>query len=121
MRYLIAALVSLAATASIAADYTGYPPSEVKGEARTGLMAQKICSIKWGADARHVTDAMKAEVFQREGYSGNDDHRCDNPKNPKRRCEIDHLISLSSGVPTLSPICGYSPMPALGTQVARTT
>jgi len=34
VRYLIAALVSLATTASIAADYTGYPPSEVKGEAR---------------------------------------------------------------------------------------
>lgn len=99
MRHVIAAFVALAlfTTAALAADYTGYPPSTVKGEARAGLTAQKICSIKWGLDERHVTDAMKAEVFHREGYSGNDDPRCDNPGSPERRCEVDHLISRELG------------------------
>jgi hypothetical protein len=87
----------MATTAAFAADYTGYAPSDVKGESVADLTAQKICSIKWGEDQRHVTDAMKAEVSHREGYSGNDDPRCDNPKSTTRRCEVDHLISRELG------------------------
>ena len=43
------------------------------GAVRAGLSKQKICSIKWGKDERHVTDAMKQEVFAIYGYTGYDD------------------------------------------------
>ena len=65
------------------------------GAVRAGLSKTKICSIKWGLDARHVTPAMKREVFARYGYSGNDDPQC--VPAGKRRCEIDHLISRELG------------------------
>ena len=62
---------------------------------RAGLSKTTICSIKWGKDARHVTPAMKRQVFQLYGYSGNDDPRC--VPAGRRRCEIDHLISRELG------------------------
>lgn len=65
------------------------------GAVRAGLSKQKICTIKWGQDARHVTEAMKRQVFTLYGYSGNDDPRC--VRAGKRRCEIDHLISRELG------------------------
>jgi len=37
------------------------------------LTQDKICTIKCGLDARHVTDAMKREVFALYGYTGNHD------------------------------------------------
>jgi hypothetical protein len=74
-------------------------PRLTPGVARTDLTRAQVCSMKWGKDARHVTDAMKAQVFAVYGFSGNDDPRCDPPKPPpgqkpsEQRCEIDHLIS----------------------------
>ena len=65
------------------------------GAARAGLTKQKICSIKWGRDERHVTDAMKQEVFSRYAFTGYDDPRC--VPAGKRTCEIDHLISRELG------------------------
>lgn len=65
------------------------------GAVRVGLSKQKICSIKWGKDERHVTDAMKEEVFALYGYTGYDDPRC--VPAGKRTCEIDHLISRELG------------------------
>jgi hypothetical protein len=65
------------------------------GSIRVGLTKAKICSIKWGKDARHVTPAMKRQVFQRYGYMGNNDPKC--VPAGKRRCEIDHLISRELG------------------------
>lgn len=65
------------------------------GVSRAGLSQAKICAIKWGKDARHVTPAMKKQVFGLYGYSGNDDPRCVPAGN--RRCEIDHLISRELG------------------------
>jgi hypothetical protein len=59
------------------------------------LSKQKICSIKWGKDERHVTDAMKQEVFALYAYTGYDDPRC--VPAGKRTCEIDHLISRELG------------------------
>jgi hypothetical protein len=40
---------------------------------------------------------MKHQAFVLYGFSGNDDPKCDNPSSPKRRCEIDYLISRELG------------------------
>lgn len=65
------------------------------GVARAGLTTVKICSTKWGKDVRHVTEAMKREVFAAYGMSGNDDPRC--IPHGAQRCEIDHLVSRELG------------------------
>jgi hypothetical protein len=70
-------------------------PTKTPGAVRPGLTKSKICSIKWGMDARHVTESMKRHVFEMYGYSGNDDPNC--IPAGKRRCEIDHLISRELG------------------------
>ena len=44
--------------------------SKTPGVARAGLTKAKICSIKWGKDERHVTDAMKRQVFESYGFTG---------------------------------------------------
>ena len=62
------------------------------GVARSGLTAEQVCTIKWGGDARHVTAAMKRQVFAEYGLSGNHDPYCQ-PKG----CEVDHLISRELG------------------------
>jgi len=66
------------------------------GVARTGLSKSTICATKWGKDERHVTAAMKAQVFALYGYSGYDDARCVADAHGQR-CEIDHLISREVG------------------------
>lgn len=77
--------------------YSGDIPdlSKTPGVSRPGLTKAKICAIKWGKDARHVTSAMKKQVFDLYGYSGYDDSRC--VPAGKRTCEIDHLISRELG------------------------
>jgi hypothetical protein len=70
--------------------------SKAPGAARAGLTKQKICSIKWGRDERHVTAAMKRQVFETHGYTGNDDPKCVSDKRG-RHCELDHLISRELG------------------------
>src|ERR1700687_2421761 len=79
------------ARALILPDYTLTP-----GVVRNGLSREKICTIKWGRDVRHVTEAMKRQVFQSYGMTGNDDPSCVADANG-RRCEIDHLISRELG------------------------
>jgi|HubBroStandDraft_6_1064221.scaffolds.fasta_scaffold01743_16 hypothetical protein len=66
------------------------------GLARAGLSKAKICAIKWGKDERHVTAAMKEQVFSLYGYSGYQDKRCVPDANGKT-CEVDHLISREVG------------------------
>jgi hypothetical protein len=71
--------------------------SRTPGAYRHELTLAKICATRWGADERHVSEAMKKKVFRRYGLSGNDDPWCSpNPDSP-RRCEIDHLISRELG------------------------
>ncbi|HEY2010508.1 MAG TPA: HNH endonuclease signature motif containing protein [Rhizomicrobium sp.] len=62
------------------------------GVARTELTVHQICTTKWGKDARAVTAAMKRQVFQEYGLTGNSDPFC-RPKG----CEIDHAISRELG------------------------
>lgn len=66
--------------------------SKTPGVARLGLSKATICSTKWGRDERHVTDAMKQQVFALYGYGGYDDPRCVEDAHG-RTCEIDHMIS----------------------------
>ena len=66
------------------------------GVARTDLTLKKICTTKWGKDARHVTAAMKKQVFAAYGLTGNTDPACI-PDARGRRCEIDHLVSRELG------------------------
>lgn len=65
------------------------------GAVRSGLTKKRICEIRWGKDERHVTDAMKQQVFELYGYSGYDDPHC--IPAGKRTCEIDHLVSRELG------------------------
>lgn len=54
------------------------------------ITKQEVCSTHWGRDARHVTSAMKRQVFRDAGYPlGNKDPRCP--------CEIDHIVPRSIG------------------------
>jgi len=66
--------------------------SKTPGAVRAGLTKQKICPIKWGKDERHLTAAMKRQVFESYGYTGNHDPKCV-PDKRGRHCEIDHLNS----------------------------
>ncbi len=60
------------------------------------LTKQQICTTKWGLDKRHVTEAMKQRVFEREGYPlGNKDPRCN--------CEIDHIVPRDLGGADVEP------------------
>jgi hypothetical protein len=74
-----------------------------------GITVQKICSTKWGADAHHVTAAMKRSVVADYQF---DVRVCPlTLNNGKRvpRAEIDHLISRELGgadaVDNLWPQC----------------
>lgn len=88
---LVIALIGFSAFADDLPD-----PSKTPGLARAGLSKATICNTKWGKDARHVTPAMKDEVFALYGYSGYNDPRCvPDPKG--HTCEIDHLISRELG------------------------
>src|SRR6266446_9248086 len=79
--------------AALAADIPDL--AKTPGVTRSGLSKAKICSTKWGKDERHVSDAMKQEVFVLYGYSGYSDARC--VPSGKRTCEIDHLIPRELG------------------------
>lgn len=65
------------------------------GVARADLTLRKICT-KWGKDARHVSKAMKQQVFAAYGLTGNNDPACIRDASG-RRCEIDHLVSRELG------------------------
>ena len=48
---------------------------------------QQVCSMKWGKDARHVTEAMKRQVAQAYGI----------PWDQHGQYEFDHLIPRELG------------------------
>lgn len=71
-------------------------PNLTPGVARSDITEKNVCATKWGKDERHVTAAMKQQVFAMYGYTGNDDPRCVKDAHG-RACEIDHLISRELG------------------------
>jgi hypothetical protein len=80
---------------AVAKDLTLPDPALTPGVSRA-LSIKTICTVKWGRDARHVTTAMKKQVFAEYGLIGNNDASCVKDLNG-RRCEVDHLISRELG------------------------
>lgn len=62
------------------------------GVARSDISDTQIRHTAWGKDRRHVTPAMKAEVFRRYHVTGDKDPSCGKP-----RCEIDHRTPRACG------------------------
>ncbi len=88
-------IVSLAAVAFSARGGDLPDLSKTPGASRA-LSTKTICATKWGADARHVSAAMKQQAFANYGYTGNTDPKCV-PDSSGRHCEIDHLVSRELG------------------------
>jgi hypothetical protein len=83
--------LTLFTLAAYAADLPD--PTLTPGRARVVSKAE-VCRRGSSRDARHVTAAMKREVFRRYGIpSGNHTGFCAGPHG----CEVDHLISLELG------------------------
>lgn len=89
--FLVALLAALPALAGDLPD-----PTLTPGVVRDGETVETICNTRWGHDVRHVTKAMKQEVFRRYHMSGNLDAACV-PDAHGQRCEVDHLISRELG------------------------
>src|SRR5689334_4242338 len=95
MRFLYPAIALVALSGHArAADVPD--PDKTPGVVRTDISDSRICQVKWGLDARHVTASMKNQVFQSYGFTGNDDPKCKQDARG-RHCEIDHLISRELG------------------------
>jgi 5-methylcytosine-specific restriction endonuclease McrA len=107
-------IIALATVPGLAATFPTLPDHKLTpGKANTSLSVTKICSTKWGQDARAVTDKMKKDVIKAYHFSTS---VC--PVTTFRgkripRVEIDHLISRDIGgadvVENLWPQC-YEPV-----------
>ena len=93
-QFILAVAFALVGTVTAFAQMLPLLPNHMltPGVARTDLTLKKICTTKWGKDARHVTAAMKQQVFTAYGLTGNKDPACIRDASG-RRCEIDHLVS----------------------------
>jgi hypothetical protein len=62
----------------------------------TGVTAADVCTPGWATDHRHVTSAMREQVYREYGY--NYDY-CQGPDRgvAYQSCEVDHLIPLELG------------------------
>lgn len=74
------------------AQATAIPDSTVTPGVVRAITDDEIRATAWGKDARHVTPAMKREVFRRYHVSGVHDPSCGEP-----RCELDHLVPRACG------------------------
>lgn len=79
------------------------PDSSVTTGAVRLRSKEKVCSIKWGKDERHVTEKMKDAVYaqygtaQGQGVCAYKTHTGKKGQAVKEGCEIDHLISRELG------------------------
>lgn len=96
MRDLILAAALLIASSVCASPATLPLLPNLMLVARTDLTLKKVCKTKWGRDERHVSKAMKRQVFAAYGLIGNNDSACIRDARG-RHCEIDHLISRELG------------------------
>jgi hypothetical protein len=103
-------------------------PAEFEADPRryfAGVTADDVCTPGWAADHRHITEAMRAQVYREYGF--NFDY-CQGPEPgvAYQACEVDHLIPLELGGSndmknlwpqpyscTLKAMCGatYDPRP----------
>jgi hypothetical protein len=85
------------------------PDSTLTPGACKSMDIHTLCTTKWGKDARHVTAAMKAKVFQEYGLTDNSDTSDCEPDKHGRHHEVDHLCSRELGgedvVENLWPQC----------------
>src|SRR5437879_45129 len=79
--FLVVGLSTVGSAQTAAPDLTLTP-----GAVRP-LSKATICKIKWGKDARHVTDTMKKQVFAAYGI----------PWAQHTMYEVDHLIARELG------------------------
>jgi hypothetical protein len=93
-RIVLVAVLLLAHAAPAGA--VDYPDPKLTPGATVPMTVRRLCSTKWGKDARHVSAAMKREVFELYGLSGNDAASCGTDAHG-RHCEVDHAISRELG------------------------
>ena len=82
MKKVIVALAVTLVLPLIAVAQTVPNSTLTPGKVRV-LSTARVCSIKWGVDRRHVTEAMKRHVAKAYGV----------PWSQHARYEFDHLIS----------------------------
>jgi hypothetical protein len=89
----LALLIILTAAASAVEPLQRLPdPHLTPGVADRGATTALVCTTKWGKNRRHVTAAMRRQVFRDYGMTGAKDPYCQH-----KGCELDHLISRERG------------------------
>lgn len=95
MRILQTALAAAAAASLLTLPAEGGQlpnPRLTPGVADQRATIALVCGTRWGRDRRHVTAAMRRQVFRAYGMTGAKDAACQ-PKG----CEMDHLIPRELG------------------------
>jgi hypothetical protein len=110
MRLIILVGALLFAAASAFAEWPTLPDHRItKGKTVPGITVQKICSTKWGTDARAVTPKMKQDVIKAYNFDVNSCPATTVNGKTGPHVEIDHLISRELGgadvVENLWPEC----------------
>lgn len=90
--FALAMYIIVQSCTSVLAQATAIPDSTVTPGVVRAITDDEIRATAWGKDARHVTPAMKREVFRRYHVSGVRDPSCGEP-----RCELDHLVPRACG------------------------
>jgi len=111
---IIVAALALTTVSGLAGTFPTLPDRKLTpGKANTSLSVSKICSTKWGKDARAVTDKMKKDVIKAYHFSSSVCPVTTFKGNRIPRVEIDHLISRDIGgaddIKNLWPQC-YEPV-----------
>lgn len=90
--FALAMYIIVQSCTSVLAQATAIPDNTVTPGVVRAITDAQIRHTAWGKDARHVTPAMKREVFRRYHVSGVRDPSCGEP-----RCELDHLVPRACG------------------------
>jgi hypothetical protein len=98
-RFAAAILVTALATCPVFAEtWPKLPDRDLTPGAINGsLSVSKICSTKWGKDARAVTDKMKKDVIKAYHFRVSACPPAKLKGKLVRRVEIDHLVSRDIG------------------------
>lgn len=94
MRRILFITAILAAFPALAQEAPSLPDANLTpGAVFASVTAEEVCTPGYAGLVRHVTAAVKREVFARYGVEGNHRGFCSGVDG----CEIDHLISLELG------------------------
>jgi hypothetical protein len=89
---LLPVLVLLLITGAAFAQAVAAPDPALTPGVLRSISDEAIRATTWGTDPRHVTAAMRAEVYRRYDVTGVHDPSCGAP-----RCELDHLVPRACG------------------------